>query len=138
MSLTPFALSKSKLLADLFYLIFEQDGTDLPQVIVPPFKLHPRLLKPVKQGIIVSQNGFADSARQRVCGIKKYRRDRGMANYTTGDVEIRDLVLNQPRFIDTLSPNQPRLIHIHQTEVGESEFGDYRQSQKGKSGKGRF
>jgi hypothetical protein len=56
-----------------------------------------------------------------------------MANYTTGDVKIRDLVLNQPRFIATFSPNQPKLIHIHQFQVGESEFGDYRQSQKGKS-----
>ena len=72
-----------------------------------------------------------------MCGIKKYRRDGGMSNYTTGDVKIRDLVLNQPRFIDTLSPNQPKLVHIHQSQVGESEFGDYRQSQEGKDSEGR-
>jgi len=32
------------------------------------------------------------------------------------------------------SPNQPEPIHIYQAQVGESEFGDYGQSQKGKSG----
>ena len=32
------------------------------------------------------------------------------------------------------SPNQPKLVHIHQAEVGEAEFGDYRQSEEGKGG----